>query len=563
MLSGRLTAAWSSRRRLARATVCLVATVAAVVLSALPASAHAVLEQTTPAAGATVDLAPDQVWLRFNQTVGADAESVRVLDPAGQRVDQADARPGDTGDQIVDDLRPGLGRGVYVVVWKVVSADGHPISGSYLMGVGVAVGRAQVSSGGSGGTGPASVAVLAGVLRFAFQGALALLLGAGFFLLVVWPGGLDLPAMRRLLLASWLASLASAVGLLLVQGPYAASLPLTDALRPSVLSQVWHSRFGHVSQVRLILLIAALGLVWTFPRRRHNGQFEAAALAGGLAIAWATIGHASDGGLTAVTVPMLSLHAAAVAVWLGGLVVLALFGLRPGPAADLEKLLRRWLRVATVCVVVMTVTGLILTWRDVGTLPALPATLYGRLLLVKLALYAVVMAVAWTSHRWVLRRWAPVVSVARPTGAETAADPGTPSPALAVAGQTRTIRTRIAVEIVIATLIFVVTAALANTKTARMAYAPQVPSTWRGPQDLILQIRDAAGGPVRAQAAQAALTLPDKAVGPLTVQFGQPATDGRLVGHAVLPYPGTWYVHLTVRVDDFEEYTAVTSYRVH
>ncbi len=565
-------------RLLPRIAACIVLILGTILATAVPASAHAVLEQTTPAAGATLGTAPEQVWLRFNQTVGVDNGSVRVLDPAGDRVDLGDARAGDTGDQVVDDLRTGLQAGVYVVVWKVVSADGHPISGTYLFGAGVAVGREQVSTGGSDGTGPASVALFAGILRFAFETAFAMLLGAGFFLLAVWPRGLDLPSTRRLLLVSWAVGLAAALALLVVQGPYAAGLPLTDALRPSVLGQVWHSRFGHVSQVRLILLLAAFPLVRTFPRRRRTGRFEAAGLAGGLAVAWATIGHASDGHLTGLTVPVLSLHVAVVSAWLGGLAVLALFLLRPAHIDELGEILPRWTRLATLCVGVTAVTGTVLTWRDVGTPPALPGTPYGRFLLVKLVLFAAVMVVAWGSHHWVARRHRLVVHASTLAALATDDSPTHVTGPRPSASQVRALRHRVVAEIAIAVLIFMVTAALANTKTARMAYAPpvnrttqagplhlrlHVSSSWRGPQDLTLQVLDSDGRVIRTEAAYVALTLPEKAVGPIAVGFGQPTSGGPLIGHAMLPYPGTWYVRITVRVDSFDEYSATTTYKVH
>jgi copper transport protein len=579
-----------------RAAACVLLVLVVVVSTALPASAHAVLEQTTPAAGATVTTDPGQVWLRFDQSVGVSGGSMRVLDPAGHRVDLGDTRAGgDAGDQIFDDLRPGLAPGVYVVVWNVVSADGHPISGTFLFGLGVPVDRLQVSTGGTNGTGPASVAITAGVLRFVFETALATLLGAGFFLLVLWPRGLDLPATRRLLLGCWAVGLAATIALLVVQGPYAAGLPLTSAWRPSVFGLAWRSRFGHVSLVRMVLLLAALPLVGTFPRRRATGRFEAAALALGLTVAWATIGHASDDQFTALTIPMLALHVAAVSAWIGGLALLALFALCPTSADDLNEVLPRWSRVAIASVTVTTLTGLVLTWRTVGTPPALPATPYGQLLLAKLALFALVMGVARSSHRWVARRYRLVVHASTHTypaavtgpAIDAAAIPGPadapgawPAPGAGVLTPAAlgALRRRVVAEVVLAVLIFAATAAIANTKTARMSYAPpvsvsaaagplrlslRVSSTWHGPQDLSLQVRDAAGRLVQPQAAEIDLTLPSPTVGPVTVALSPVASGELMAGHTMLPYPGTWYARITVRIDAFNQYSAVTTYKVH
>jgi copper transport protein len=130
----------------------------------------------------------------------------------------------------------------------------------------------------------------------------------------------------------------------------------------------------------------------------------------------------------------------------------------------------------------------------------------------------------------------------------------------------------------IALLILSLTAVIANTKTGRMAYAPpadrsaqagplrlglHVSSTWHGPQDLTLQVRDTAGRLMRPEAAEIDLTLPSKAVGPIAVTLSPLTFGGPMVGHAMLPYPGTWYARVTVRVDNFDQYSAVTTYKVH
>ncbi|MGK5451435.1 CopD family protein, partial [Streptomyces radiopugnans] len=126
-----------------------------------------------------------------------------------------------------------------------------------------------------------------------------------------------------------------------------------------------------------------------------------AVVAVGLAATWAAAEHASTGVQTAVAVPADIVHLLAVAVWLGGLAAL-LTALRWGPAVGGEAV-RRFSRIALGCVAVLAATGLYQSWRQVGGWAALASTSYGRLLLVKIALVALLLGVARFSRRHTAR----------------------------------------------------------------------------------------------------------------------------------------------------------------
>ena len=117
--------------RAARGILALVAVllVAASVLVASPASAHDRLIGSDPAAGATVDESPAQLTLTFSGVISPDAgaSEVQVTDAAGTQL---------AGDPVATDNLLSVplvaqGSGAVTVLWKVVSSDGHPISGEY------------------------------------------------------------------------------------------------------------------------------------------------------------------------------------------------------------------------------------------------------------------------------------------------------------------------------------------------------------------------------------------------------------------------------------------------
>lgn len=90
--------------------------------------AHNALLDTTPADGARVKVAPAKVVLTFNEPAIATGTKVIVTGPAG---------PATVGDPVLIDntvqqeLTSGLPAGDYTVEWRVTSADGHPINGSF------------------------------------------------------------------------------------------------------------------------------------------------------------------------------------------------------------------------------------------------------------------------------------------------------------------------------------------------------------------------------------------------------------------------------------------------
>ena len=126
----------TARRRSARTVAVVVATVLTAVLAAtvvtliataVPASAHDVLRSTNPADGAVVDRLPDRVVLTFDEPALAIGTEVVVTGPAGP---VSDGPPQLVDAEVRQPVRAGPA-GRYTVLWRVTSADGHPVSGTF------------------------------------------------------------------------------------------------------------------------------------------------------------------------------------------------------------------------------------------------------------------------------------------------------------------------------------------------------------------------------------------------------------------------------------------------
>lgn len=123
----------SASRRRSRHGGLRTGTLAAVVgmllwVLATPASAHNALIGSTPAADAVLERAPASVTLQFNQVVGANLGTVVVTGPDGADWADGPVKPVDT--TAVQALRAGGPAGLYQVAYRVVSADGHPVTGT-------------------------------------------------------------------------------------------------------------------------------------------------------------------------------------------------------------------------------------------------------------------------------------------------------------------------------------------------------------------------------------------------------------------------------------------------
>ncbi len=98
-----------------------------VAAGAVSASAHSGLVSTDPGDGATVDSAPHQVTLTFNEAPQSLGTEIVVLGPDGDQVSEGEAVVADVG--VTQPLQADLPAGAYAIQWRVTSADGHPLSG--------------------------------------------------------------------------------------------------------------------------------------------------------------------------------------------------------------------------------------------------------------------------------------------------------------------------------------------------------------------------------------------------------------------------------------------------
>jgi copper transport protein len=255
----------------------LLVALVALAIAAPAASAHATLEGTTPARGAALKAEPTQVVFRFDEPVEGTFGAVRVYDAKGRRVDDSRvSHPGGAGSKIAVGLRSGLGHGAYTATYRVVSADGHTVSGGFVFDVGAAgaVPGATVADLLDGAKAGPQTAVAMSAVKTVGYLAIALALGGMLFLALVWGPALRavaLPAAaapfarratRLLAAAAGVGALATAAGIVL-EGATAAGTSFWSALDPRIVREVLQTHFGATWAVRLgafVLLGAGLAM---------------------------------------------------------------------------------------------------------------------------------------------------------------------------------------------------------------------------------------------------------------------------------------------------------------
>jgi copper resistance protein C len=110
--------------------------IAAALVTAAAAYAHAHLARANPAVGATLAVAPTDVTLHFTQRLEPKFSTIVVRDAGGKQVDKGDSHAsGEDLTVLKVSLQP-LGSGSYKVEWRVTSVDTHASKGEYTFRVG-------------------------------------------------------------------------------------------------------------------------------------------------------------------------------------------------------------------------------------------------------------------------------------------------------------------------------------------------------------------------------------------------------------------------------------------
>ncbi|GAB3955098.1 hypothetical protein GCM10027614_63330 [Micromonospora vulcania] len=249
------------------------------------------------------------------------------------------------------------------------------------------------------------------------------------------------------------------------------------------------------------------------------------------------------------------MHLGSMAVWLGGLLMLGAFLLRQADERELGAILPIWSRWAALAVSALLLAGTVQALIEVATPDALFSTTYGRLLLAKIGLFALVIAVAAYSRQLVRRR----VAAQRPVP----------------------VRRAVWVELAVTAVVLGLSATLVQTTPARTAVAESseadsrlFSTTLTSPLYVLqVELEPAQRGnnsmhlyaytkddnrPLPVAEWRATAALPSAGIEPIEVPL-LPLSDSHAYGDISLPAAGDWQLSITVRTSDIDEATVTAT----
>ena len=348
------------------------------------ASAHAILESSSPAPSELLASSPKEIRLDFDEQVEATLGDIRIYDSEQREVSIKKTVRSSSDVSVVTAGVPTLKNGVYVVVWRVVSADGHPVTGAFPFEIGTK----------STGT---SAALLEEVLNrtettsplgnpmstLRLLGFLGLILLIGCVSLLWRSPLLGNARVRKTLRYSSVFIAVSSLGLLLMQGPYTAGKSWGSLFDSVLIGDVLQTRLGLALFIRSICALA-WGVIALTASASVTRRWRISVIATSVVTiaTYANSGHQSAGTLPGIFVPLDMIHLAAISTWVGALLVLVVVS----RDSDVEIEATRFSRMATWSMPLVVLTGVVQGLHLLGGISTITETNFGKLLLVKTVL---------------------------------------------------------------------------------------------------------------------------------------------------------------------------------
>lgn len=536
----------------------LIGGVLALSTGILPASAHAVLLGTTPADGEVLTEVPESAELQFNEPVQLIDGAIRLFPSDGDPI-VLDAQTRDHA--VVISLPGGLADGTYALSYRIVSADGHPVGGAITFHIGEASSSAPTPDAETVTSAyTESTVTILTVIQY-----LGLLVFAGllfFQSIILRPRQSFSVRLRRLMKIALGGGVAASVLLipasaLRITGNGLGSILNLDSWLPGVQ---WPP-----------ILVTAFALVTGFaayllaPRARSvAARFSSVLLAAAATATPVLVGHSRT------TEPVWFIIAADVshlivgAFWTGGVIGLLLFltsasPRRGGTSIDVERATRvtaRFSRFALYSVLLLALSGTVMTVLIIDAPAQLVDTGYGLTLLLKLSIVlTLIVLAAWNRFRLLPRILAYPISTLR------------------WAALKRVLR----YEAALIVAVIAITGYLGNSSPNHAHHQDSAAAQRTRPQERSVRVESQgllvegsldtgttgpntlgfhltySGEPVTPDEVFVSARLPEKQLGPITAITTLDTATGEYEASFILPISGEWQFEISARISTYEQ----------
>lgn len=520
--------------------------------SARPVSAHASLLSSNPAADRVLEASPATIVLTFTEPVDPTDDAIRLVTADGTPVELGSITQ-DRAATLSAELTEELDDGSYVVAWSAVSADSHPISGAFVFSVGTPSTDADGLIGdvlGDNGAESGSDLLLA-VGRFASYAGIAALTGTLATAVVLAPSTLNRRRLGTVLFAAGYLAMIGTIAMICAQ---ANLIGASFADWSSVVS----TRSGRWWFARLVIVAVLTVLIpWRRLLDHRLAQLAAGVTSLGLFAVVAAGGHSVSGRWIGVAFTSTVIHLTAMALWVGGLLIVVLVVNK----ASVFATARRFSPLALTAVAVLAVTGALNGWRQVGGLDTVTDSSYGRWLIIKLAVVVIVVAVAAISRR-IVRHPEPLAATANPASVGAAAT--------VPLSNEEPLRRSLVIEVVGMVIILAATAGLTGATPPRadaeggidvtvsavsddqIAQLELLPAVTGG-TTMHVTISTPAGNLDQADEITVTAELPAQQVGPVDIGTFPAGPNHVTTNNANFPIPGQWTITVAARYGEFDQ----------
>ena len=355
-----------------------------VILFAGDALGHAVLLNSSPSAEQVLDDPPQEIVLNFNENVGPIF--FKVLDSTGAEV----GAPGEIrveGNDVFLPLGETLENGTYIITYRVISADTHPVGASFIFAIGepISAGTNVADAGGAASGWRIPVALN----RWLLYAAGTLAAGSGLLLALLSLTGPPLAAARK---QGRIAAALAAVALLLAPGLGGAEM-VAAGLGGLFAGASWGMGLGSTLGPSALIGIPGALLLW-YCFGKDKPVAGLLLLGSALLIgSYLVTGHAATAPPAWAMALVVACHLLAVAFWFA-----ALWPLRTAvtqlPPAEAAELLEAFSSRGVWAVALLGLSGVAISWVQVQSPAALTTTDYGVRLLIKLGLVVLIVGLA-------------------------------------------------------------------------------------------------------------------------------------------------------------------------
>jgi len=327
--------------------------------------------QSGPPPDAIMAALPPGVELVFSEPVSPAGAGIKVFSPSGAQI----AGPAISRGALLYAPMSSAETGTFVVSWQVLAADTHPSRGAFRFSIGRPSPNPYSSllTGGEIGTATPLGFVLQALARWVHFVGFALVFGVVGYSALTRGNRSNTRSVRRLVGAGIVLLIAAEPLALLGQ---LASLSFDTDTAIAVLA----SGFGRLLGLRL----AGALLVWAL--WSVESPWPVLGVGAAVALIDGASAHAIPG-LPAAGQLLVSMHVAAMGLWVGGL------------AAFLFVPDRRFGRYAALCFAVAAISGLLLAVAHIGLVQALMTTAYGQVLMIKVLVVGAALSMALIRRR--------------------------------------------------------------------------------------------------------------------------------------------------------------------